>query len=76
MYDEFIIKNDISKIIKESSGISNSIPQISDEGMYDFFDNFDDYKRELHPYGTQYNMDGSNVDLCFEVKDQKTQYSI
>ena len=45
VYEEFIINKDILKIIKESSGIAQSIPQMSDEGMYDFFETFDDYKR-------------------------------
>ena len=45
VFEQFITENDISKIIKESSGIAKSIPQISDEGMYDFFNDFNDYKR-------------------------------
>jgi len=45
VYMEFIEKNDISKIIKEASTVGVGARQISDEGLYDFFSNFDDYKR-------------------------------
>ena len=44
-YDKFLQEKDINEIIKESSTVGGSIPSISDEGLYDFFQNFDDYHR-------------------------------
>ena len=45
IYMEFIEKTDISKIIKEASAVGVAAREMSDEGLYDFFQNFDDYKK-------------------------------
>ena len=69
VYDDFLIKNDIKKILSEVSNISASIPSISDEGMYDFFDNFDDYKRITPLWAAQHGWELVNYVLGDGAKD-------
>jgi|TARA_R110001592_G_scaffold231946_1_gene489206 hypothetical protein len=42
-YETFLKQTDINKVILESSNVS--APNLADEGLYDFFEDFEDYKR-------------------------------
>jgi len=44
-YDDFLLNKNLTQILVETSAVGSSIPSISDEGMYDFFETFADYKR-------------------------------
>ena len=70
-YDKFLQEKDLSKIIKESSAIGNSIPSISDEGLYDFFQNFDDYHRISKRWAEQHGWELVNYVLSDSAQDPK-----
>ena len=70
-FDKFLQEKDISEIIKESSAIGNSIPSISDEGLYDFFQNFDDYHRISKRWAEQHGWELVNYVLSDSAQDPK-----
>ena len=70
-YDKFLQEKDINKIIKESSAVGSSIPSISDEGLYDFFQNFDDYHRISKRWAEQHGWELVNYVLSDSAQDPK-----
>ena len=75
-YDKFLQEKDINKIIKESSAVGSSIPSISDEGLYDFFRNFDDYERISKRWAEQHGWELVNYVLSDSAQDPKPKGDI
>jgi len=70
-YDKFLQEKDINEIIKESSSVGGSIPTISDEGLYDFFQDFNDYQRISKRWAEQHGWELVNYVLSDYAQDPR-----
>jgi len=73
MYDDFLQQNNLAQILVETSAVGSSIPSIADEGLYDFFQDFNDYQRISKRWAEQHGWELVNYVLSDSAQDPRPQ---